>query len=111
MFKLLKVLFGYRETIVVEKNLDVNKTYRKFYSIHWRNVWYNFLQILKNWPRKGNYRKHYSFNNKIPNKVLGYVSIASVKNAVQSSSDNKSGLINAYKHGEIIVNSNFTLKK
>lgn len=84
MFKLIRKLFGYKETVIVKKNLDVKVGYRKAYWIDWKNVFFNVKEVLKKWPRVGNYKKFYHHNYNKPENVLGYLDKNVIKASVES---------------------------
>lgn len=100
MIKIIRKLLGYKEAVVVKRTLDVKRGYRKAYGISWRNVWYNFVQLLKSWPRKGSYRKFYYHNYTQPPNVLGYIDMGNVKAAVKYDPKHDS-FARAYLHGHI----------
>lgn len=84
MIKLFRRLFGYRETVIIKKTLEVERGYRKAYGISWKTVFLNFRELLKNWPRKAKYRKFYYIKEGKPDNVLGYIDLGNVKTAVEA---------------------------
>ena len=87
MIKFLRKLFGYQEAVVVKKTLDIKKGYRKAYGISWKNVAHNFIQLMKNWPRNGQYKKFYYRRHDKPDDVVGYIRPELVKDAINHKTD------------------------
>jgi len=85
MFKFLRKLFGFKETVIVKKNLDVEKGFMKAYYIDWKSVFFNAKELLKKWPRRGNSKRFYHHTYEKPENVLGYIDLNSVKTSVESN--------------------------
>jgi hypothetical protein len=100
MLKFIRKILGYKEVVVVKKTLDVKKGYKKAYGISWKNVFFNFKELLKKWPRKGSYKRFYFHNYIKPDNVLGYIEMTNIKSAIEYN-PNKDSLSRPYLHGYV----------
>ena len=83
MIKFFRKLFGYKEVVIVSKDLQVYKQERKYYKIIWRSVAKNFISLLKSWPRPGKYVKFYVYDRKFKKNDFTHIDPEVVEFSVQ----------------------------